>query len=314
MLASAISQLLQSLLVVLAAPLFLGWVNNWRAWLQNRRAAGILQPYRDLRKLFIKEAVVAHNASFLFRGTPYILFGAMWLAGGIVPVLATGLPFAPAADAIALVGLFALARVFMALAAMDVGTAFGDLGARREMLIAFLAEPAMLISIFTASLISHSTSLNTIVESLAFRELVLYPSMAFAGIAYLLLLLAENARIPVDNPATHLELTMIHEAMLLEYSGRHLALMEWASASKLLVYTTIGIALFVPWGIAEAGRWSELPLALVSLLGKLLVAGLGLALLETLLAKLRLFRAPEFLTTAFLLAAVGLLVHFMLEV
>ena len=138
--------------------------------------------------------------------------------------------------------------------------------------------------------------------------------MAFAGIAYLLLLLAENARIPVDNPATHLEPTMIHEAMLLEYSGRHLALMEWASASKLLVYTTIGIALFVPWGIAEAGRWSELPLALASLLGKLLVAGLGLALLETLLAKPRLFRAPEFLTTAFLLAAVGLLVHFILEV
>jgi formate hydrogenlyase subunit 4 len=314
LLASALSQLLQSLLVVLLAPLFLGWVNSLRAWLQNRRAAGILQPYRDLRKLFSKEAVVAHNASFLFRGTPYILFGAMWLAGGIVPVLATDLPFAPAADAIALVGLFALARVFMALAAMDVGTAFGGLGARREMLIAFLAEPAMLMAIFTASLISHSTALNTIVENIAFRDLVLYPSMAFAAIAYLLLLLAENARIPVDNPATHLELTMIHEAMLLEYSGRHLALMEWARASKLLVYTTIGIALFVPWGIAQAGHWLDLPVACFALLAKLLAAGMGLALLETVLAKLRLLRAPEFLTTAFLLAAVGLLVHFMLEV
>ncbi len=314
MLAGAFNQLLQSLLVVLIAPLFLGWINSWRAWLTNRRAAGVLQPYRDLLKLFTKEAVVAHNASLLFRGTPYILFGAMWLAGGIVPVLATSLPFAPAADAIALVGLFALARVFMALAAMDVGTAFGDLGARREMLIAFLAEPAMLMAIFTASLISHSTALSTIVENVAFRELTLYPSMAFAAIAYLLLLLAENARIPVDNPATHLELTMIHEAMVLEYSGRHLALMEWASASKLLVYITIGIALFVPWGIAGAGHWSEIPLALLALFGKLFVAGLGLALIETLLAKLRLFRAPEFLTTAFLLAAIGLLVHFMLEV
>lgn len=314
MLASAVSQLLQSLLVVLLAPLFLGWVNNCRAWLSNRRAAGLFQPYRDLRKLFTKEAVLAHNASWLFRGAPYILFGAMWLAGGIVPVLATDLPLAPAADAIALVGLFALARVFMALAAMDVGTAFGGLGARREMLIAFLAEPAMLMAIFTASLISHSTSLNTIVENMAFREISLYPSMAFAAIAYVLLFLAENARIPVDNPATHLELTMIHEAMLLEYSGRHLALMEWASASKLLVYTTIGIALFLPWGVAELGHWSQLPVAFAALLGKLAAAGAGLALIETLLAKLRLLRAPEFLTTAFLLAAIGLSVHFMLEV
>jgi formate hydrogenlyase subunit 4 len=313
-LASGLSQLLQSLLVVLLAPLFLGWVNNCRAWLSNRRAAGAVQPYRDLRKLFSKEAVLAHNASPLFRGAPYILFGAMWLAGGIVPVLATDLPLAPAADAIALVGLFALARVFMALAAMDVGTAFGGLGARREMLIAFLAEPAMLMAIFTASLISHSTALNTIVENMAFREISLYPSMAFAAIAYVLLFLAENARIPVDNPATHLELTMIHEAMLLEYSGRHLALMEWASATKLMVYTTIGIALFLPWGMAEAGHWSALPVAVAALFCKLFGAGLGLALIETLLAKLRLLRAPEFLTTAFLLASIGLLVHFMLEV
>ncbi len=248
----------------------------------------------------------------LLVGTATSLFGVLWLAGGIVPVLYIDLPLAPAADAIALVGPFALARVFMALAAMDVGTAFGGLGARREMLIAFLAEPAVLMAIFTASLVSHSTALNTIVENIAFRELSLYPSMAFAAIAFVLLFLAENARIPVDNPATHLELTMIHEAMILEYSGRHLALMEWASAAKLLVYTTIGIALFVPWGIAEAGHWSALPLA--ALLGKLFATGLGLALIETLLAKLRLLRAPEFLTTAFLLGAIGLLVHFMLEV
>ncbi len=311
--ARALSQLLQSLLVVLAAPLFLGWVNNCRAWLSNRRAAGLLQPYRDLRKLFGKEAVLAHNASLLFRAAPYILFGAMWLAGGIVPVLAIDLPLAPAADAIALVGLFALARVFMALAAMDVGTAFGGLGARREMLIAFLAEPAMLMAIFTASLISHSTALSTIVENMAFRDLSLYPSMAFAAIAYVLLFLAENARIPVDNPATHLELTMIHEAMILEYSGRHLALMEWAGAAKLLVYTTIGIALFLPFGMAEAGQGSALPVAFLAFSGKLCAAGLGLALIETLLAKLRLLRAPELLTTAFLLGAIGLLVHFMLE-
>ena len=235
-------QVLQSVLVVLIAPLMLGWVNQCRAWLQNKSGAGIWQPYQVLNKLFHKDAVLAHNASPLFRATPYILFGCMWLAVGIVPVLATSLPFAPAADVIALVGLFALARVFMSLAGMDVGTSFGTLGARREMMIGFLAEPAMLMTLFTASLISQSTSLATIVETLGQRELVIYPSMAFAAVAFLMVLLAENARIPIDNPATHLELTMIHEAMILEYSARHLALIEWAASLKLTAYVTIGIA------------------------------------------------------------------------
>ncbi|MGH8672563.1 MAG: respiratory chain complex I subunit 1 family protein [Burkholderiales bacterium] len=306
------TQLMQSLLVVTIAPLFVGWVNCTRAWLQNRRAAGVLQPYRDLHKLFIKEAVLADNASRLFRTAPYILFGAMWLAAGIVPVIAVDLPFAPAADAIALVGLFALARVAMALAAMDIGTAFGHLGARREMMVAFLAEPALLMTFFTASLISHSTSLTTIVNVIAHTQFTLYASMAFAAIAFLLVLLAENARIPVDNPATHLELTMIHEAMVLEYSARHLALIEWASGTKLLVYVTIGIALFAPWGIAQAGAGIGIAFAALAL--KLTAAGAGLALLETLLAKLRLFRVPELMATAFLLSMIGLLTHFLLEV
>jgi formate hydrogenlyase subunit 4 len=237
----------------------------------------------------------------------------MWLAVGIVPVLATDLPFAPAADVIALVGLFALARVFIALAGMDVGTSFGTLGARREMMIGFLAEPAMLMALFTASLISHSTSLPTIVETLGQREFVIYPSMAFAAIAFLMVLLAENARIPIDNPATHLELTMIHEAMILEYSARHLALIEWASSLKLTAYITIGIAMFLPWGIAHAGDWIGLPIALGVLVVKLALAGAGLALLETVSAKMRIFRAPEFLGTAFLLATLGMLTHFLLE-
>jgi len=257
--------------------------------------------------------VVAHNASPLFRATPYILFGCMWLAVGIVPMLATSLPFAPAADVIALVGLFALARVFISLAGMDVGTSFGTLGARREMMIGFLAEPAMLMTLFTASLISHSTSLATIVETLAHREIVIYPSMAFAAVAFLMVLLAENARIPVDNPSTHLELTMIHEAMILEYSARHLALIEWASSLKLTAYFAIGIAMFMPWGIAAAGDWAALPLALAALTLKLAAAGAGLALIETLSAKMRIFRAPEFLGTAFMLATLGMLTHFLLE-
>ncbi len=305
-------QLAQSIGVVLLAPLWLGWVNQWRAWLQNRKGPGVLQPYRTMGKLFAKDAVLAHNASPLFRATPYILFGCMWLAAAIVPILATDLPFAPAADVIALVGVFALARVFLSLAAMDVGTAFGSLGARREMLVAFLAEPALLMVFFNASLISHSTSLTTIVGVLAHRQFALSPGMAFSGVAFALVLLAENARIPVDNPATHLELTMIHEAMILEYSARHLALIEWASALKLLTYTTIGIALFLPWGIAEAGDWGALPLSLALLAVKLCFLGAALAGLETLSAKVRIFRAPEFLGTAFLLGVLGMLNYFLI--
>jgi formate hydrogenlyase subunit 4 len=307
-------QILQSVLVVLIAPLVLGWVNQCRAWLQNRSGPGLWQPYRVLDKLFHKDAVIAHNASPLFRATPYILFGCMWLAVGIVPVLATSLPFAPAADVIALVGLFALARVFVSLAAMDIGTSFGTLGARREMMIGFLAEPAMLMTLFTASLISQSTSLVTIVENLGQREFVIYPSMAFAAVAFVMVLLAENARIPIDNPSTHLELTMIHEAMILEYSARHLALVEWASSIKLTAYIALGSALFLPWGIAGPGDWTALPVALGAFLLKLLAAGAGLALLETVSAKMRIFRAPEFLATAFLLATLGMLLHFVLEV
>ena len=198
--------------------------------------------------------MLAHDASPLFRATPYVLFGCMWLAVGIVPVLATDLPFAPAADVIALVGLFALARVFVSLAAMDIGTSFGTLGARREMMIGFLAEPAMLMTLFTASLISQSTSLPTIVETLASASSCSIRAWRSPAVAFLMVLLAENARIPIDNPSTHLELTMIHEAMILEYSARHLALVEWASSLKLTAYITIGIALFVPWGIAHGGR------------------------------------------------------------
>jgi formate hydrogenlyase subunit 4 len=237
----------------------------------------------------------------------------MALAAGIVPVLATDLPFAPAADIIALVGLFATARVFAALAAMDTGTSFGGLGARREMLVGFLAEPAILMTLFTAAFISGSTQLTTIVETLAHREFAIYPSLAFAAVAFLIVLLAENARVPVDNPTTHLELTMLHEAQILEYSARHLALVEWAAAIKLVAYMTIGFALFVPWGIAGSGDWEAIPVAAAALAVKLAAAGAGLALIETLLAKMRIFMVAEFLSTAFLLAVLGMLTHFLVR-
>jgi len=300
-------------LAILLAPLLSGWVNQCRAWMQNRRGPGLLQPYRVLAKLFEKEVVLAHNASSLFRASPYLIFGCLVLAAAIVPTVGTDLPLNPAADAIALVGLLAVARFFIALAGMDVGTAFGSLGARREMMVGFLAEPALLMVLFTASLISHSTSLSTIVETLAHREFVIYPSMAFAGVAFTMVSLAENARIPVDNPATHLELTMIHEAMVLEYSGRHLAMIEWAASLKLFVYSCIGLALFLPFGVAQGGDWLGLLLALPALAAKLAAGGAALAAIEMVSAKMRIFRAPEFLGTAFMLAVLALLVHVLLE-
>jgi formate hydrogenlyase subunit 4 len=311
-LGSFLSQLLQLAIALALAPLLVGWVNMCRAWLSNRSAPPLTQPYRTIRKLFMKDAVVAENASPIFRTMPYIVFGAMCCAAAIVPSLATDLPFARAADAIALVGLFALARVFIALAAMDIGTAFGALGARREMFVGFLAEPALLMVLFTASLISGSTSLPTIVDTLAHRELAIFPSLAFAGVAFTMVSLAENARVPIDNPATHLELTMIHEAMVLEYSARHLALIEWASALKLFNYSCIGLALFFPFGIAVGADWIAMLGAAPALIVKLTIGGFGLALIETLSAKLRIFRAPEFLGTAFLLAVLAMLVHLLL--
>ena len=309
----ALSQLLEIVLALALAPLLTGWVNQCRAWLQNKSAPPLLQPYYVLHKLFNKESVLAEHASPLFRSAPYIVFGCMTLACSIIPTLSTDLPLTLAADAIALVGLFALARVFISLAAMDIGTSFGTLGARREMLIGFLAEPALLMVLFCASLISTSTSLATIVETLAHRELAIYPSLAFAGVAFTIVSLAENARVPVDNPATHLELTMVHEALILEYSGRHLALVEWAASLKLFAYSCIGLALFFPWGVAEAQAPLALLLALPVLIGKLAIGGISLALLETLSAKMRIFRVPEFLATAFLLAVIGLLIDILLS-
>ncbi len=311
--AGILLQIAQTLLAILVAPLLLGWTNQCRAWLQGRGAPPLTQPYRNLRKLFHKDAVLAHNASPLFRFAPYMKFACMALAAGLVPMIANDLPFSPAADVIALVGVFAMARVFLALAAMDIGTAFGSMGARREMLVSFLAEPGLLMVFFTASLISQSTQLPRIVATLAHREFAIYPSLAFAAVAFWMISLAENARIPVDNPSTHLELTMIHEAMILEYSARHLALIEWAVALKLFTYSTLGIALFLPWGIAPSGDYAALPLACLALVLKLTGGGFLLAFTETISAKLRLFRVPEFLGTAFLLAVLGMLLHFLLE-
>ena len=234
-----------------AAPLFVGWVNQCRAWLQNQsRAEHLAAVSRHSQAVPQGCGDRRERLAAVSRSRPTSCSARWCCAAGDHSLDGHRLPFSRAADAIALVGLLATARVFLSLAAMDIGTAFGTLGARREMMVGFLAEPALLMVIFVASLISATTALPAISERLATQSLALYPSLAFTAVAFTLVLLAENARIPIDNPATHLELTMIHEAMLLEYSARHLALMEWAAALKLFNYACIGFALFVPWGIA----------------------------------------------------------------
>ncbi len=306
-------QFAEVILAIALAPLFVGWIAQCRAWMQSRSAPPLTQQYRMLRKLFSKDVALAQNASPLFRAAPYVLFATMVLAAAIIPSVVTDLPFARAADAIALIGLFATARVFQSLAAMDIGTSFGSLGARREMMVGFLAEPAILMVFFNAFLLFGTTDLTSLVDNHASHPSVIDPSVIFAAIAFVMVLLAENARIPIDNPATHLELTMIHEAMVLEYSARHLALVEWASSLKLFNYACIGIALFLPWGIAMHGEhMGAVLLALAALIVKLALCGAGLAMIETLSAKLRIFRAPEFLAMAFLVAVLGLLVHLLL--
>ncbi len=304
---------LQVAVVLVAAPLLVGWVRMLKCWAQGRTSAGLFQPYRDLSKLFLKDTLLAENASWIFRFTPYIVFGATVLAGAIIPVISVDLPLGVTADIIALVALFAIARFFTALAGMDIGTAFGGMGSSREMMVATLAEPAMLMSVFTVSLVSGSTSLSQMAHVITGAPFVMRPSFAFALLAFALVTIAETGRIPVDNPATHLELTMIHEAMILEYSGRHLALIEWAGMMKLFLYSTLGIAVFFPWGIAGVDSHAMLPLAFLALGLKLGLIGILIVAVETVFAKMRIFRVPEFLGSAFLFATLGMLSFFILE-
>lgn len=308
-----IIEIFQILILLIAAPIFVGWIRMLKCWLQGRTSPGLFQPYRDIVKLFSKDVVLAENASWIFRFTPYLVFAVSILAGGIIPMLSVDLPLATTADVIALVALFGIARFFTALAGMDIGTSFGGMGSSREMMIASLAEPAMLMAIFTVSLVSQSTSLSQMVQVITHGEFVLRPSMAFALLAFILITLAETGRIPVDNPATHLELTMIHEAMILEYSGRHLGLIEWAGMMKLFLFASLGIVSFLPWGIAGVGNLPALPLALMLMAIKLSFIGVGLVLIEIGLAKMRIFRVPEFLGSAFLFATLGMLSYFILE-
>jgi formate hydrogenlyase subunit 4 len=308
-----ITELVQIAVLLSIAPLFAGWVKMVKCWFQGRTSPSLLQPYRDIRKLLSKDVTIAENASWIFRFMPYLVFGVYILAGGIIPVISTDLPLSATADVIALVALFAIARFFTALAGMDIGTAFGGMGSSREMTIASLAEPAMLMAVFAVSLVAKSTSLSHMTVVISQGHSLLRPSLVFGLLSFVLIALAETGRVPVDNPATHLELTMIHEAMILEYSGRHLALIEWAGMMKLFLFVTLGIASFFPWGIAQTDDLTAILTAFPVLVFKLGIAGLGLVSIETGLAKMRIFRVTEFLGSAFLFATLGMLSFFMLE-
>jgi formate hydrogenlyase subunit 4 len=301
----------QMALVLALAPLLTGVVRKVKARLLRRRGPSVLQPYRDLFRLLRKDVVLAENASWLFRVTPYLIFAATWVAAALVPTFAAGLLFSWTADFIAIVALLGSARFFLALAGMDVGTSFGGIGSSREVMIASLAEPAMIMIVFSLALIAGSTQLSTVATYMASFEAGLRVSLGLALVALVMVAIAENGRIPIDNPATHLELTMVHEAMVLEYSGRHLAVLELAGYLKLLLYMSLIACVFVPWGIAAPGAGpAALAIGAVTYAGKLAVGAVLLGVLETAVAKMRVFRVPEFLGAALMLGLLGALLLF----
>ena len=308
-------QLVQLVLVLVLAPLLSGVTRKIKSRLLRRRGPSAFQPYRDLLKLIRKETVIADNASWLFRTAPYLVFATTWLAAALVPTFAAGLTFSAAADVIVIVALLGTARFFLALAGLDVGTSFGGIGSSREMMFASLAEPAMLLVVFTVSLFAGSTQLSSISAYMTGPGVGLHISLALALVALVIVAIAENARIPVDNPATHLELTMVHEAMILEYSGRHLALIEAAASLKLLLYVSLIACIFTPWGTTLAGGDT---LAYAVGLGayalKLAAFGFGLVVFETAIAKMRVFRVPEFLSVALMLGLLGAILLFISRV
>lgn len=301
----------QMILVLLAAPLLTGFVRKVKARLLRRKGPPLLQPYRDLARLLRKEVVLAENASWLFRVIPYLVFSATWVAAALVPTFAAGLMFSWAADLIAIIALLGSARFLLALAAMDIGTSFGGIGSSREMMIASLAEPAMIMIVFSLALLAGSTQLSTIAEYMLSPNVGLRVTLGLSLIALIMVGIAENARVPVDNPATHLELTMVHEAMVLEYSGRHLALIELAAALKLLLYLSLIACVFVPWGLTPAGAgWAAHLVGAAAYIAKLAAFGFALAVFETAVAKMRVFRVPNFLGAALMLGLLGALLLF----
>lgn len=308
-----IISLLQLLVVLLLAPLATGIIRKTKARLQNRRGATVVQPYYDLMKLFKKEVVVPSTASWIFRFTPYIVFGSTLAIVLLVPTIFAPVPFHWIGDIITVIYLFAIGRFFMALAGLDAGTAFGGLGSSREMSIASIIEPAMMLAVFTVAVTAGSTDLSILVSRLSSTPVsIIHPSHILAFVGLFIVTIAETGRIPVDNPATHLELTMIHEAMILEYSGRYLACIEWASQMKLFVFMALIANMFMPLGIATSFSFVALLTGLGAFILKISILAILVAIVETSNAKLRLFRVPELLMVAFVLSLLALILYFII--
>jgi formate hydrogenlyase subunit 4 len=305
----------QAALLLAISPFLVGLIRKVKARFQCRRGASVFQPYADLAKLFRKQPVISTTTSWIFPATPYILFASTLTAGLLVPTFSSQTPMNFAGNIIALVYLLALGTFFLILAGLDAGSAFGGMGSSREAIVASLTEPAMILSIFAIALTAGSTNLSTIVHKTALLEdIVTDPSPHLMALAALFIVaLAETGRVPVDNPATHLELTMIHEAMALEYSGRYLALVEWAAGLKLAVFLSLIANVFAPWGIATTQAPAAMGIGLVAYLLK--IAGLAVLIgtLECMFAKLRLFRVTDLLGVAFILALLGMLFFYILR-
>jgi formate hydrogenlyase subunit 4 len=304
---------LQTLLLLLLAPLVSGVIKNWKARLQNRRGPRPWQVYFDLAKFLRKDMVISEHASWVFSLAPHVVFLTALLAGLMVPMIHLPAPLGLFGGVLAVAGWLALGRFFLALGGLDPASAFGGMGSSREMTLAAIAEPALMLAVFTVAITARSTDLSQIAQSTqAETWKLLNPAHVLAFAALFVVLLAETGRIPVDNPATHLELTMIHEAMLLEYSGRYLALMEWGAALKQLVLMTLLVNVFFPVGLAAAkASAAALGLSLLAYLAKLLLLSAAVVLVETTNAKMRLFRVPDLLSAAFVLAALAMLSTFL---
>ncbi len=296
----------QAVLVIALAPLLNGVIRRLKARLQGRRGAGILQPYFELAKYLRKDAVVSADASWLFTATPYVVFAAVALAALLVPSIYLGSHLGFVGDLVVLVYLLGLARFFTLLAAMDTGSSFTAMGSSREATLSALAEPALLLGLVMAALPAGSLQLATATSHTLAQGFTLSPVKALSLAALVVIVIVETGRVPVDNPATHLELTMIHEGLVLEHAGPGLALMTWAAAVKQLLLITVIIDLFVPWGAATSLTLPALGLALGVYLGKLLIVAIAIGLVESCIAKMRLFQVPDLIGGSFVFSVLAL--------
>lgn len=303
---SVIVWTIQLLLVPLISPLFIGIVRKIKAKFQNRTGASIFQPYRDLWKLFHKDEVLSEDASWIFRFSPYLIYSVTIIVGASIPLFTTVFHDNLLSDMVVIIYLIALGTFFLALAGLDVGSAFGGFGSSREMTVAALTEGGLMFSMLALAFAAHSTNLFVIAETISSLSFFSFAPIILAFGAFIITMLSETARFPFDNPATHLELTMIHEAMILEYSGKRLALIEWASANKFLIFLSLGANLFFPWGLALTNGLSDILIALLLFAVKILVLSIFVAVLESSIAKFRFFRLPDLLFTSFILSIIAI--------